>query len=346
MKIFIPASYDSTIYERYPQINTGLDEVLEIGKTIKPLDTANMHASGATRILIDFDIPSEQQYPSSSKYYLNLRIANATNVNRYQKLEVYPVSRSWTEGSGYFYQDVTNVEDGVSWEYATNTQRWAVSGSNYTTSISQSYVLSKTPIQDIKIDVTNLIAPVVSGSNTTQWNGLLLKYPTADELDSTNIGNIKLFSSNTHTIFAPKLEVAWNNQQFITGSLKPIRNSSVSILPKNLKEMYSVGEIDKVYLVVRDPYPDRKFDAVQRYKTTYYLPSSSYYRITDDVSGIVLYDFDQYSAISCDKSGSYFTIDTTGLEVGRYYTLDLKIQTDALVFFPKFNYTFKVDNNG
>lgn len=345
MRTFLPTSQDATIYEQYPTLNTGLDEVIEVGKIVKYLNGSDQYSSGSVRALIQFDIPSEQQYVVNSKYYLNLRIADAKHINRYQKIVVYPISQSWIEGSGYFYQDVINAEDGVTWETATSTTSWVVSGSDYTTDLSASYTLSKVPIEDIKIDVTNLIAPVVSGSNITPWNGLVLKFPTTDELDSTNLGNIKFFSGNTHTIFAPKLEIVSVNQTFVTRSLKPIPNGNVTIVPKNMKEAYTLGEIDKVYLVVREPYPDRKFDATQRYRNVYYLPSESYYRVRDQVADMVLYDFDQYSAINCDASGSYILLDTSGLDVGRYYTLDLKVKSSGLVFFPEFNYTFKVDTN-
>jgi hypothetical protein len=345
MRTFLPTTQDATIYERYPTLNTGLDEVIEVGKIIKYLDGSDQYSSGSVRALLQFNIPSSQQYSTSSMYYLNLRIANAKNVNRYQKILVYPVSRSWVEGSGYFYQDFQNAEDGVTWLDASNTTTWITSGSDYTTTISASYTLSKVPIEDIKIDVTNLIAPVVSGSNRTPWNGLVLKFPTADELDSTNVGNIKFFSGNTHTVFAPKLEVVSVNQTFVTRSLKPIPNGTVNIVPKNMKEAYTVGEIDKVYLVVRELYPDRKFDATQRYRNAYYLPSESYFRIRDQVADMVLYDFDAYSAINCDASGSYIILDTSGLEANRYYSLDLKVKSNGLVFFPEFNYTFKVETD-
>jgi hypothetical protein len=346
MKTFIKPSQDASIYQQYSTLNSGLDEILEVGKVAKSLTATNAYASASARTLLQFDIPSANQYPSTANYYLNLRIANATNINRYQSLEIYPVSKSWIEGSGYFQQDIKNVNDGVTWKNATKTQSWTASGSDYVPSISASYVFSSVPIEDVRINITNLIAPVVSGSNQTPWYGLLIKFPLSDESDSANIGNVKFFSGNTHTIFAPTIEVAWNSQVFITGSLKPISTGNVSIIPKNIKEAYTVGEIDKIYLVVRDKYPDKRFDAVQRYKTTYYLPSESYYRIKDEVSGMTMYDFDSYSAINCDASGSYILLDTSALEVSRYYTIELKVQSNNLVFFPEFNYAFKVDTNG
>jgi hypothetical protein len=127
--------------------------------------------------------------------------------------------------------------------------------------------------------------------------------------------------------------------------LKPITNKNVTVLPRNLKESYTQGEIDKIQLVVRDKYPDKRFDAIQRYRTQYYLPSESYFRIRDTVSDVILYDFDQYSALNCDASGSYFLLNTSQLEVNRYYTVDLKVKSGNLVFFPDFQYTFKIDDD-
>lgn len=347
MRLFLSASQDTSIYQRYPNNNTGLDEIIEVGKVIKSSDTEAMYASGSVRGLIEFDLSNISSYPTTSLYYLNLYLAEAKNVNRYQVLEVYPISRSWIEGSGYFYQDVKNNQIGATWKSASLGENWTVSGSDYITTPSASYTLSKIPLSDVSIDVTDIMTEIRNGTNEFEWNGLLIKFPDADETSSLVDGNIKFFSSNTHTIFAPKLEVVWNDQTFITGSLKAIPSSgNVTIIPKNIKQAYTKGEVDKIYFIVRDPFPDKRFDAVQRYKNTYYLPSSSYYRITDTTSGVVLYDFDQYSAISCDASGSYMILDTTGLEVERYYDVDIKVTQDNLVFFPEFKYTFKIDENG
>lgn len=345
MKVFLLPTEDATIYQRYPNNNSGLDEILEVGKNIKSLDGSGMYASASSRALITFDIPSNQQYPANSKYILNLKIANATNVTRYQKLEVYLVSSSWVEGSGYFYQDVKNSEDGVTWNVKDMNVSWSNSGGDYDTSISASYIVSRVPIQDVRIDVTNLVEPIVSGTNNVPWNGFIVKFPTEDEANSLNKGNIKFFSGNTHTIFSPTLEVNYVDQQFITGSLKQIKNSNLSIIPRNLKESYTQSEIDKIYLVVRDRFPDKRFDAVQRYRTQYYLPSESFFRIRDVVSDVILYDFDEYSAISCDESGSYVILNTSQLEPNRYYSLDLKIKSGSLVFFPEFTYTFRIDDD-
>lgn len=341
MKLFLSPTEDTTLYQRYPNNNSGLDEIVEVGKTVASLDSANMYASASSRALINFDVTGLSQYPGNAKYYLNLKIANATNVRRYQKLEIYLVSGSWVEGSGYFYQDIRNSQDGAAWSVKNANISWSNAGGDYYANPSASFTL--TTVDDVKVDVTSLLMPVISES--IEFNGFMVKFPISDENDSSNAGNIKFFSTNTHTIFAPTLEVNYVDQVFITGSLKAIPNGNVTVIPRNLKQSYTKGEIDKIYFVVRDRFPDKRFDAVQRYRTQYYLPSESYVRIRDEVSNVTLHDFDQYSAISCDTTGSYVVLNTTQFEPNRYYTMDLKVKSGNLVFFPDVTYTFTIDDD-
>lgn len=342
MRSFVKIDQDASIYRRYAEINTGLDEILEIGKKVKQLDTSTMYASASVRGLVSFTLPSVS-YITGSEIYLNLYLANAERVNRYQTLNVHLISSSWVEGSGYFYQDVKNNSDGSSWTMASKIMSWSNVGGDYLPE-SASYTFSTVPADpNVKINITSLLQPVISG--TLQNYGLMVKFPDADELDHTNVGNIKFFSSNTHTVFYPTVEVAWNDQTFITGSLKPIPNNNLAVVPRTMRQSYFPGEVDKIYLIVRDLYPDKRFDATQRYRNMYYLPSESYFRIRDVVSGVEVFKFDQYSAINCDRTGSYFVLDTSGLQLNRYYALDLKVKNSQYTFFPEFNYTFKIEND-
>lgn len=363
MRTFIKTTEDATIYRRYLRLNAGLDEILEVGKKVKENDTPNAYASGAVRALLNFDGITQGAYTASAEYYLNLYIADAKNVNRYQRIEICPISSSWVEGSGYFYQTVKNNNDGVNWQTASvafgTPTTWSVGGGDFTTLLTASYEFSEIPLtSNVRINITNLISPLIEGLPSAEaiasgsasalvpsWNGLMVKFPTADETNQNNIGNIKFFSGNTQTVFEPTIEVVWRNQTFVTGSLKPLPSSNISIIPKNIKESYIRGEVDKIYLVVRDKYPDKKFDSTQRYKNVYYLPSESYFRLRDDAADIQVNRFDAFSAINCDASGSYIVLDTSGLNIGRFYSLDLKVKSGNLVFFPEFDYTFKVENN-
>jgi len=146
-----------------------------------------------------------------------------------------------------------------------------------------------------------------------------------DENDYTNKSNIKVFSTQTHTIHQPTLEIAWDSQVFSTGTLQAIPSLNVKIVPSNLRETYTKGDVDKVNLVVRDQYPLRSFDSTLRYKNKYYLPATSYYSIVDIQSNTTVIPFDDYSKIDTNVTGSYIVLDTTPLYNGRFYKLKIKV---------------------
>ncbi len=175
------------------------------------------------------------------------------------------------------------------------------------------------------MDVTNILRPFVSQSLQNTFYGLALQFPVVDEQDSLNKGNIKFFSTQTHTIHQPTLEIVWDTQTVTTGSLLPIPSLNVKIVASNLRETYTKGDVDKVTLVVRDQYPLKSFDSVLRYKNKYYLPTSSYFSIVDVQSNTTVIPFDDYSKVNTDTTGSYVILDTSPLYFGRFYTLKLKV---------------------
>ena len=328
-KILTPTK-DTTIYEAFPTNNAGLDEILEIGKLIDTdVDSVSTTAyvTASARSLLYFDLPTTESVNANAEYYLNLRLANVNDVYRNQEVLVYPVSRSWDEGSGFFYQNVQNVNDGATWRQCSQNVSWSMDGGDFLTgSTSASIRLSSYPLQDLRIDVTNILRPLVSQSLQNTFYGLVVKFPNADEVNKDNKGNIKVFSAQTHTVHLPTLEVAWDSQAFSTGTLQPIPSTlNVKVVPSNLQDKYAKGDIVKLSFTVRDQYPLRSFDSTLRYKNKYYLPSSSYYSITDVQSNTVIIPFDSYSKIDCDSNGSYITLDTSPLYAGRFYSIKLKI---------------------
>jgi hypothetical protein len=330
MRKFITPSKDTTIYQAYPTNNAGLDEILEIGKVVDTALVEPSYISASARSLLYFDLPTTASVPSTANYFLSLKLANASDIQRNQKLVVYQVSRSWDEGSGYFYQNVQNVNDGATWRQCALNTSWSMFGADIlTSSTSASITLSEYPLQDIKIDVTNIIRPIVSQSLQNTFYGLVVQFPTTDEVNLYNQGNIKVFSAQTHTIHQPTLEVAWDDQAFSTGSLTAIPSTNVKIVASNLQESYAKGDVAKISFVVRDQYPLRSFDSTLRYKNKYYLPTSSYYSIVDTQSNVTIVPFDSYSKVSCDNNGSYIVLDTAPLYTGRFYTLKLKIDTGS-----------------
>lgn len=332
MRTILTASKDTTLYQAFKNNNAGLDEILEIGKLVNTELVEPSYASASVRTLLYFNLPTTESVHATSSYFLNLKLANASEVSRNQQILVYPISQSWDEGSGYFYQNIKNVRDGATWSVLNANTSWSLAGGDFlTSSNSASVTLSTYPLQDLRIDVTNIIRPFVSQSTQNTFYGLIVKFPTADEIDPYNKGNIKVFSVQTHTIHAPTLEVVWNSQTFTTGSLKPIPSTlDIKVVASNIQSEYAKGDIARIEFVVRDPYPLRSFDSVLRYKNKYYLPTSSYYSIVDVQSNTTVIPFDEYSKLDCNSSGSYLTLDTTPLYQKRYYAIKLKIVSGSL----------------
>lgn len=324
MRKFLTASKDATLYQRYPSLNSGFDEILEIGKIARPEDIEIAYSASATRVVVDFNLPATEPLPNNTEYFLNLKIANAQEIASGQQLEVYKISGSWKEGSGYFVQQTKNPQNGATWNQVQSFLSWSNYGGDYYLTPSESVSLEEYPLQDIRLNVSSIIQPVISES--LNWNGLLIKFPTETETDSNNRGIIKFFSKQTHTIYQPTLEIAWDDSVFITGSLKTIPNTSdIKILPRNSKEKYVRGSKEKIRFIVRDLYPTKRFDATLRYKNIYYLPSSSYYSIVDRQANTVIYPADIYSKLSCDATSSFFVLDTTYLYKNRHYSVNLNI---------------------
>lgn len=116
----IYAQKDATIYERTESLNTGTDQILEL-KHEYP-GNASIYNS---RVLIKFDTSDIESKVNSglisqnAKYYLSLRSAQVREIPQEYVVYAYPVSSSWTNGTGkYFNKPITT--DGVSWKYRTS----------------------------------------------------------------------------------------------------------------------------------------------------------------------------------------------------------------------------------
>lgn len=332
MRTFIKITSDTTLYQNLPTVNSGYDEIIEVGKVVDLSIENGTSVSSSARALLKFPIDSIEEhhahghtYPvNDHKVFLNLRLANATELQFNQKLEVGLVSRSWDEGSGYYYQREFNAEDGATWLDATKTVSWTHPGGDFISSHTASITLDSYPLEDVRVDITDMMFWAVSAS--INWNGIYVRFPTADEQNPDVKGNIKFFSAQTHTIYQPTIEVCHLGQEFITGSLRSITTGTeFSVTTTNLETTYKKGSIQQVKLLVRDRYPDRLFNDSLRYKNKYYLPENSSFRIVDVAGGTAYGDFDEYNTINCNTTGSYFQLDTTELNRYRTYKIELKL---------------------
>lgn len=116
----IYAQKDATIYEKMETKNTGLDQVLEISHEYNGASKYN------SRILLKFDTNQLQSEIDSGKiplntarYYLSLRSTEVREIPQEYKIYAYPLSSSWTNGTGRYYNSPITT-DGVSWKYKTS----------------------------------------------------------------------------------------------------------------------------------------------------------------------------------------------------------------------------------
>ena len=116
-KIF--PTQDATIYSMWPNMNTGLDEIIEATLTSIAPTEPNPQVS---RFLIQFDQTEIEDIISNkisgSTWQSNLRcyISQTTGLKLNTTLDVFAASSSWVMGTGK-YLDSPLTTDGVSWNF-------------------------------------------------------------------------------------------------------------------------------------------------------------------------------------------------------------------------------------
>jgi len=335
---------DTTIYEDEPYLNTGMDSILEITKTIST-DITN------TRILMKFDldeIPDEALAASTASYFLNLISTEVREIPLSYSIYAYPISGSWEMGTGKS-DYVPIVKEGAGWVYSdgyTPQSVWFSGSDNifggsyfvsesgggawYTSSAaSQSYEYESA---DIRMEVTDIINEWTASIIPNE--GFIIRRISADESSSAEMGSIKFYSRDSHTIFPPKIEICWDDSTFVTGALEPLISGStyldeVVINPKNLKSDYKQDTKIKLRVVGRERYPLRTYSTTSAYLGIKYLPSSSYYSIKDMASEEIVIPFDDdFTKVSCDSRGNYINLWCNGLQPERFYRLLFKVLDD------------------
>jgi hypothetical protein len=343
---FLTPIQDASLYEQFPQRNTGYDEILEIGKS----------SDGLYRIrgIMEFDLRSIEDemtnltIPLDAAFWLNLRIANAEDFKRRQVVQFFIVSQSWVEGTGFFAQDTTNPEDGASWQFrqstddveysesyeGSTTQSFTASadvwGTAFSASYGGTYISGSSGTQvifgfkpgDIRIDATGLFRELISGSAGANY-GILMKLTDEDEATSTVKANLKFFSNQTHTIYPPMVEVIWDSQVYSVPA-----DSGLSLAPEdyelyipNARSEYVSGSMHRIRIGIRDRSPVKTFTDTFRFGPKYYLPSASYYSIKDAATNAEVIPFDAGSKINADGTGSYFDFQVENMFINRTYKI-------------------------
>jgi hypothetical protein len=278
----------------------------------------------------------------------------------------YPLSQSWEEGVGKKY-DYPNTKQGVTWQDNNSGSAWnfsvssitfgsydsefdaadstfeSVSGSDYFSSgsrttgggvwyyddgfsASQSFS-EQSP--DVEMDITDIVNKHLT--DIIPNNGIILKYSGSYE-HNTSKQNLKFFSRHTHTIYAPKLEVRWNDVSFSTGSLTSLTmNGSTEhhLYIKGLQQKYRETEKVRFRLGCRKKYVQKTFTDSVYSATGSFIPNgNSLYSIVDVATDTAVVPFSTYTSMSCDTNSMYFDQWLNTFEPGRYYKVLFKIKYD------------------
>jgi hypothetical protein len=363
-KIFPEKS--ATLYSSYPLTNTGLDEVIEIS-TFKSATSTNESSRGIIKFSTSEIQDIIQNKVSGSNYSASLKLylADASELPLDYTLYCYPISGSWNKGVGKL-GNVPITTDGASWTYRdlNSGSKWigGTSGSpSYPTNTTGSYSsyfggglwlssptyaftqsFTEHTEKDININVTNAVSAWYN--NTISNDGFIIKHNSNLEFTTSSKFELKYFSSTTHTIYPPCLEIKWNDFSYVTGSLSTVTNSNFSLVINNNKAEYQQDSIQRFRIAVRDVFPTIEYRTSINYSNTKALPSTSYWSIKDLDTEEIVVDYDTtFTKISCDSTGNYFDIYMNGLEPERYYKLLIKtiLSTKETIVTDK-DYIFKV----
>ena len=366
---FIFPEKDNTIYSHPDRssMNAGHDEILEIVKErgstdnlLYPSRTLIQFKNDDLQSVISTTIGHSNFQASASIVNLKLTSTDAQNVASTINLKVHAISQSWDEGTGR-YSNLPTSSNGCSWKFKNNTtiaHEWRTSsfgvgstgsisslltqggGSWYTSSgytSTQQFLVGES--LDTNFDVTDIIKKWSASLFVSQTyptgivnNGFIIKKPESIENNTTHsFGELQYFSTDTHTIYPPKLCFKWDDSSFpdtYTSSIKSTTDNLQINLFKN-REEYNQNDIATFRLHVRDKYPIRQFASSSNYLNTGYIYSASCYSIRDAHTEEEIIPFDKdFTKLSADSNGMYFKIYMNGLQPERYYRVLIK-QNDS-----------------
>lgn len=337
-KIF--ASADATLYSAYPEQNTGLDEILEVGCKNAQIPSGVVNsADDIRRAIVLFsneDLATASNLASvGGTYFVSFKLyfANAENLNTTYDLFVAPLIENWDMGTGKFL-DSPEIKNGVSWKNKTENVAWTSPTDPYITAgggawenaliLSQSFGYKDS--KDLNIGSLYTIVSKWVSEEIPNY-GLIVKMSGSIEENSGSYIDLSFFSVDTHTIYPPTLEFKWDDSSYNTGSLSVVSNNNTIITIPNNPNVFKNDTGKYVFSVnARDKFPARQFTTSSVYLVNKALPSSSYWAIQDVKTEEMVIDFDTtYTKISCNANGSYFPIYMNGLEPERYYKILIKV---------------------
>jgi hypothetical protein len=372
---------DTTLYSQYPQMNTGIDPILQVSNLNFAMNTSPQVA----RALVKFvdseinDVITNLVNGASWDAYFKLFIATAQGIVEDSTLEVWPAAVSstpsigWNNGTGT-YLDQPLTTDGACWEspffaggnswpintitYVTgswNPQYSAIGGGAWYTSsanptpttlpVTQSFDVRTE--KDLNVKVTDIVKDW--RANWIPNQGFLLKWEDSAEFNPNKLVQpvLQYYSVDTNTIYPPQLEIRWDDFVWSTGSsgIEVLNQPNLKISLAENPGTFFPESVNRFRLNVTQMYPPVVWSTSSLYTVQHYLPSgSSYYAVKDLDTNEYVIEFSQYTKISADASSSYFDIYMNGLEPERYYKILVQVTAGGSTTVYDDKYYFKVVN--
>jgi hypothetical protein len=368
---------DTTLYSHPDRknINTGGDELLELVE--EKTTTGDTYYS--SRILIKFNNTEIRDVlenkinleinPSNCQIDIQLFSTENAYLTQDHIIETYPLYDFWEEGNQRYTPTSNQLSNGATWVNKTSDLLSTWTTSSFTTGTTGShnsqagggvwYTGSEFRSEatffakdnfDLNLDVTKIISKFsASYYQDASYplgifnNGFIIKKPKQTEEDEFGFGEIKYFSTNTHTIYPPKLTFKWDDSSYSIGSGTVLNSGDIFLDLHNNKSSFQRKSKQRFRLTTRKRYPDRTFTTTSNYLNIQYLPTTSYYSVRDAETDEVVIPFDtSYTKLSADSDGMYFDLWMEGLQPERYYKIMFRVDNNEGVNIHDEDYLFKV----
>ena len=287
-------------------------------------------------------IPSTSE-SSAPKFELNLFTNDAHQLAYKYGLEAFPVSESWDMGKGRTMDkkvtpggSLKYEEEGVSWQYRDGKRffatKWTTGSATYTAGTTGSfatepggatwytgsgYVGSQSfdyEATDVSMDVTDIVNKWLEGTIDNEGFIILRSGSNQgntidEERNGIPYGDLLFFSTDTHTVYQPRLVVSWKDREDSLSGISAIDVTADNIVDIRNRGAYKKGDRVRVDIIARPKFPAKTYSTESEALTKYKLPNLSYWSVKDMITEETVVPFDSQSTwISYDSNGSYFNI--------------------------------------
>ena len=204
---------------------------------------------------------------------------------------------------------------------------------------------------DTNFNVTDIIqkfsASLFTGTtypNGIENHGFIIKQPDSVETNtSSSTAEMQYFSTDTHTIYPPKLTFKWDDSVYSIGGGTVLNSGDIFLSLYDNKSEFQRKSKQRFRLTTRKRYPDRTFVTSSNYLNIQYLPQTSYYSVRDAETDEVIVPFDtKFTKLSADSDGMFFDLFMEGLQPERYYKLQFRVDNNDGINIYDEDYSFKV----